>query len=155
MNVQTVTVQFDVQGDTPTDAAEVLCRILDRTFPIADPVESWVLPYFPEVDHSDPMPQGEADRQRCGCPFDYHMADCPILTDRSGESEMGSDDDDGDRPERIPDVPCGVCGKLLDPDYDDDWETKVCEDCQVACDHSDTRVCQAIGHATGPSNEPS
>lgn len=26
---------------------------------------------------------------------------------------------------------------------------------ETDCDHSDTRVCQALGHATGRSNEPS
>jgi hypothetical protein len=25
------------------------------------------------------------DRMSCGCPSDYHMADCPILTDRYDE----------------------------------------------------------------------
>ena len=134
MSVHSITVHFDVNSNDAKTAASVLCEMLVEAELVKDPIESWSFPYFPEVDGSDRRDRGEEDRQRCGCPFDYHMADCPIVTDRSGsgESEMGMDPYDDDRPERIPTVECRYCKRHLDPDYDDDWDARTCEECAEA-----------------------
>lgn len=41
------------------------------------------------------------DRRPCGCPLDYHLADCPLLTDRGLQDprEFGAVEDEDDRTE--------------------------------------------------------
>ena len=34
---------------------------------------------FKHVTSSPPEPEPEPDRRPCGCPIEYHMADCDVL----------------------------------------------------------------------------
>lgn len=46
------------------------------------------------VEQDPPIDNGVDTPQSCGCPIDYHMADCPRLTDRYSQGDPPEPDDD-------------------------------------------------------------
>lgn len=45
-------------------------------------------------DAEDEDVEEEPESRPCGCPWDYHLADCPILTDRGDYPPEPYDEDE-------------------------------------------------------------